>query len=126
MYGPTLAVTAFFPAGRAVHGSLTALASAGFDPNRIDVYSGAEGARRIDSAAKSHGQRVQLRRALEELFGGDPDVFDRADQTLQSGGTVVEVFTRGNLAKKMQAAEILKATGGQDVIYWGPLLTECM
>jgi hypothetical protein len=125
-FGPTQAVTAFFPAGRPVDGALIALTAAGFDPDRIDVYTGADGARRIDPAGKTRARRVEFRRALEELFGGDADVFDRADRTLRSGGTVVEVFTRGNLAKKMRAADILKAAGGQDVIYWGPLLTECM
>ena len=67
-----------------------------------------------------------VRRSLEEMFADDADVFHQADHALRSEGTVVEVFTRGDKAKKARAAEILEVAGGQDVIYWGPALTEYM
>jgi hypothetical protein len=126
MYVPTRAVTANFPAGRSVEDTLRALAEAGFDRERIDVFTGEQGARQLDPDGHCHGWWVRFRRSLEEMFADDADVFHRADQTLRSGGTVLEVFTRGDKAKKARAAEILKAAGGQDVIYWGPLLTEYM
>ena len=39
---------------------------------------------------------------------------------------MVEVFTRGEPARKERAAAVLKAAGGTDVLYWGRLVTEYM
>jgi len=123
-YIPTRAVTACFPPDQVADGALKALDEAGFDRERIDVFTGDEGARRLDPEGRHHGWWVRFRKTLEETFADDADVFHRADQTLRSGGTVVEVFTNGDKDKKARAAEILRAAGGRDVIYWGRLLTE--
>ena len=125
-YEPTRAVTAIFPTGRATDGVLTALADAGFDRARIDVFHGAEGADRLDPEGKHHGPWVRFRRFLTGQFDEGREVLHKAEEALRSGGTVVEVFTDGEPARKEQAAEILKAAGGTDVLYWGRLLTEYM
>jgi hypothetical protein len=126
VYVPSRAVTACFPAGQPVDAALKALGDAGFDRERIDVFTGEEGARRLDPEGRHHGWWVRFRKTLEETFADDADVSHRADETLLTGGTVVEVFTHGDQQKKVRAAEILKAAGGRDVIYWGRLLTEYM
>ncbi|HVK07278.1 MAG TPA: hypothetical protein VM597_00740 [Gemmataceae bacterium] len=126
VYVPTRAVTARFPAGSPADDALKALDAAGFGRERVDVFTGEDGARKLDAEGRHHGWWVRFRKTLEETFADDADVFHRADQTLRTGGTVVEVFTHGDKGLRARAAEILKTAGGQDVIYWGPLMTEYM
>jgi hypothetical protein len=126
VYVPSRAVTACFPVGRPADEALKALDAAGFGRERIDVFTGAEGSRKLDPDGRHHGWWVRFRKSVEETFADDADVFHRADETLRSGGTVVEVFTHGDKNLRARAADILKAAGGRDVIYWGRLITEYM
>ena len=112
--------------GRDTDPVLRALADAGFEQERIDVFQGAEGAARLDPEGRHHGLWVRFRRYLEGKFDEGHEVLHRAEETLQSGGTVVEVFTNGEPAKKDRVAEVLKAAGGTDILYWGRLMTEYM
>jgi hypothetical protein len=125
-YAPHLAVTAFFPADQAPDAALRALEDAGFDRERIDVFTGPDGADRLDPEGQHHGRWVRFRKALEEVFSDDRIAFHGADETLRSGGTVVEVFTHGEKQKREQAVAILKGGGGRDVIYWGKWVNEYM
>jgi hypothetical protein len=125
-YQPTRAVTAFFPAGRAAAGALRDLTNAGFDRDRIDVFTGSEGADRLDPEGKHHGPWVRFRRAVSGMFDEGKEVLREAEETLRSGGTVVEVFTDGMVPTRERAATILKAAGGTEVMYWGRLMAEYM
>jgi hypothetical protein len=124
VYVPTRAVTAFFPADGQPRGAAEALSEAGFADDQIDVFTGDDGAKLMDLDGRRHGLWVRFMRSLEEIFAEDADVFRRAEQTLRTGGSVVAVFSGGKADKKRRAAEILKAHGGREVIYWGRLATE--
>ncbi len=119
VYVPTHAVTAFFPAGVSVEPIVRALKDAGFAGDHVEIFTGAQGATKLDAEGHRHGLWVRFLRSLEETFGEDYDEFAKADQILRSGGTVVSVHTHKDAAKKCQAAELLLAQGGQDVMYWG-------
>jgi hypothetical protein len=125
-YEPTRAVTAFLPAGMNTDGVLHALSDAGFERERIDVFTGEEGANRLDPEGKHHGLWVRFRRPVEGIFDEGHEILHRAEQNLRAGGAVVEVFTHGEIAERQRAANILKAAGGTDVIYWGRLMSEYM
>jgi hypothetical protein len=125
-YEPTRAVTAIFPTTRDSAGVLRALADAGLDHGRVDVFTGTEGADRLDPEGKRHGPWVRFRRFLAGQFDEGREIQHKAEEILRSGGTVVEVFTDGESARKERAADILKAAGGMDVIYWGRLMAEYM
>jgi hypothetical protein len=53
-------------------------------------------------------------------------LFHRADETMRAGGSVVAVFTAGREEERRPAADILKAHGGLDTVYWGGWVTEYM
>lgn len=125
-YAPTKAVTAFFPPGRDADAALRALAEAGFEQERIDLFTGPEGADRLDPEGKHHGPWVRFRRFVEGKFDESHELLHKADETLRAGGAVVEVFTRGEPAQRERAAEVLKAAGGTDVMYWGRLMAKYM
>ena len=125
-YAPTKAVTAFFPPDRDPSAALQALAEAGFEQDRIDLFTGPEGADRLDPEGKRHGPWVRFRRFVEGKFDESHELLHKAEETMRSGGTVVEVFTNGEMEKRHRAAEVLKASGGMDVMYWGRLMTEFM
>jgi hypothetical protein len=125
-YEPSRAVTAFLPAGKNTDTVLHDLADAGFDRERIDVFTGEEGANRLDPEGKHHGLWVRFRRSVEGIFDEGHEILHRAEQNLRAGGAVVEVFTHGEQAERQRAANILKAAGGTDVIYWGRLMSEYM
>jgi hypothetical protein len=124
VYFPARAVTAMFPAGCDVQPVLRELAKAGFMDDRIDVFTGKKGAKELDLEGQRHGLWVRFTRGIEELFEDEYEEFEKAQRTLDAGGSVVAVFTLKDLEKKRQAASILKNHHGQDVMYWGPWLVE--
>jgi hypothetical protein len=116
-YDPTRAVTAIFPSTRDTAGVLRVLTEAGLDRGRVDVFSGTEGADRLDPEGKRHGPWVRVRRFLTGQFDEGREVLHEAEKTLRSGGAVVEVFTDGEPADKERLADVLKAAGGTHVMY---------
>jgi hypothetical protein len=112
-------VTAFFPPGQDPQLALRELSDAGFSPDRIDVFTGEQGASQLDLSGEQHGARMKLRRGLEQMFGDEADVYERAEEVLRSGGWVVTAFTDDDATKKEHAARVFKAHHGQEVLYWG-------
>jgi hypothetical protein len=125
-YMPIRSVTSRFPAGGQVQGALQALTQAGFRDDQIDVFSGKIGADQLDTEGRLHGVWVRFVRALEDLFTDEAQLFHRADETMRAGGSVVAVFTAGREEERRRAADILKAHGGLDTVYWGGWVTEHM
>jgi hypothetical protein len=119
-----MAVTAFFPASQGVQAMLGALSEAGFAGEKVDVFSGERGAERLDLAGEKHGAWVRFWRGLENVLADEVEVFQRAEQVLRSGGSVVAVFTDGGAGQKAVAAGVLKAHHGEEVTYWGTLVIE--
>jgi len=125
-YEPTRAVTAIFPRTRDTAGVLRAITEAGLDRGRVDVFTGPEGADRLDPEGTHHGPWVRFRRFLTGQFDEGREVLHKEEEALRAGGTVVEVFTDGEPAQRDKAADVLKAAGGADVMYWGRLMAEYM
>jgi hypothetical protein len=123
-YQPTGAVTAFLPAGHDAQPMLLALSEAGCTSENIDLFVGKEGAAQLDLAGERHGAWVRLRRAVERAFADETEVFERAEQVLQTGGGVVVVFTDEDAGQEERTAEILKTYHGEEVTYWGNMVIE--
>src|SRR6185295_10315825 len=87
-YQPTNAVTAFLPPGHNPQPMLHALSDAGCASEKIDVLVGEEGAAQLDLAGEKHGAWARFRRGLEHAFADETEVYQRAEQVLQSGGSV--------------------------------------
>jgi hypothetical protein len=124
VYQPTNAVTAFFPASQGVQAMLGALSEAGFAGEKVDVFSGEQGAEQLDLAGEKHGAWVHFRRRLESALADEAEVYQRAEQVLRAGGSVVEVFTDGSAGQKEVAAGVLKVHHGEEVTYWGAMVIE--
>jgi hypothetical protein len=125
-YMPVRSVTSRFSAGGDAQGAAQALTRAGFRDDQIHVFSGNLGADQMDTGGRSHGLWVRFVRALEDIFTDEAALFHRADETMTSRGSVVTVFTAGREAERRRAADILKARGGLDTVYWGGWVTEHM
>ncbi len=123
-YQPTDSLTAFLPPGQDLQPMLHALSDAGCASANIDVFVGREGAAQLDLPGERHGAWVRFRRGLEHVFADETEAHARAEQFLQSGGSIVAVFTDGNAGQKERAAGILKAHHGEEVTYWGELVIE--
>ena len=121
---PSGAVTAYFPPDKDLNPLMRELAAAESHDDRIDVFTGKEGLVRLDPEGRRQGQAVRLVNAVVETFFDDFQEFKKAEETLQSGGSVVAAFTLSDDEKKARVARILKAHGGNNVIYWGPLVRE--
>ena len=124
VYQPTNTVTAFLPAGQDLQPLLRALSDAGCASESIDVYVGAQGTAQLDLRGKQHGSWVGFRRGLETVFADEVAVYERAEHVLLSGGSIVTVFTDGDIGQKERAVGILKTHHGNEVMYWGELAIE--
>jgi hypothetical protein len=100
VYQPTRAVTAFFPANRGVQAMLGALSEAGFAGEKVDVFSGVRGAEQLDLTGETHGAWVRFRRGLESALADEAEVYQRAEQVLRAGRSVVAVFTDGGAGER--------------------------
>lgn len=124
VYVPKGAVTAFFGPGQDYDVALKALADAGFGDDRIDVYSGEEGAEKLDAEGRHHGLWVRFVRSVEDTFTDDAYLSHRTDEILRDGGTVIAVFTHGKRDERDRVVEILRQNGGSEPVYWGRWVTE--
>lgn len=123
-YVPKGAVTAFFPAGHDCEAALQALADAGFGDDRIDVFTGEEGAEKLDVDGRHHGLWVRFVRGVEDAVTDDAYLAHRTDKVLRAGGTVVAVYMHGTRKERDQVIEILRNNGGNEPIYYGKWVTE--
>jgi len=119
VYDRTNSVTAFLPAGQDVQPVLRALSDAGCASDTIDVFMGVQGATQLDLAGDKHGAWVRFWRGLEKALADEDEVYRHAENVLQSGGSMVVVFTDGDASRKDRAVEILKAHHGKEVTFWG-------
>jgi hypothetical protein len=119
VYQPTNAVTASFPRGQDHKGLLRELSDAGFKDERINVFTGEQGAAQMDVKGENHGAWVKFRLALQHAFADEAKVHQGTDELLRSGGSLVVAFTDGDAAKKERAINIFRSHQSQEVLYWG-------
>jgi hypothetical protein len=117
-------VTGFFPAGQDIQPILRALSEAGCASDTIDVFTGVQGAGKLDLAGEKHGAWVRFWRGLENALADETEIDQRAEKVLQSGGSIVAVFTNGDASRKDRAVGVLKAHHGDEVTFWGSTTIE--
>ncbi|MEZ6141428.1 MAG: hypothetical protein R3B84_12725 [Zavarzinella sp.] len=125
-YLPLKSVTGNFQPDFDLQALLSELQKAGFAEDRIEIFSGKEGAEVLDLDGKHHGLWVRFVRGLEEYLFDDMAIFQRANEVLQAGGTVVAVFTHGGESDWRQVGAILKQQGATDITHWGKWVTETL
>lgn len=101
--------------------TVKALEQVGVASDDIDIFSGEEGARRLDLSGREHGRVVRLLRTLEAAVGDERETNSRIDEALRSGGSLVCVrihHRKGD--EKTRALGVLRALHGREIHYWGP------
>jgi hypothetical protein len=121
---PTNRVTSVFASYDDLQGALRALASLGFDPQKIDVFAGEKGAELLDLCGQRHGVGTRIIRNLEALVSDDTALHQQADATLRAGGGVIGILMDGKESMQGEVVAALKANNGQLIHYWGRLTTQ--
>jgi hypothetical protein len=124
VFDPLRTVTAFFDPGANLTGVAAGLREAGFRGAEVNVFSGKEGASKLDLSGEKHGPWTHLMRQLESVFADQVEQYAQADALLRAGGSVVVVATGGDEKRKTAATMALKAHGGREIFYWGVLTTD--
>jgi hypothetical protein len=97
--------------------ALSRLDGIGIDRRQIVVLSGPQGAKLLDSSGKKHGLHGRLLRFLQQgAYEGD--VLHRHEAALNRGASVVYVPVRGD-RQQSQVADVLRASGGSGLDYFG-------
>jgi hypothetical protein len=96
--------------------ALDALPEAGVDVAAVDVLSGPEGARLLDTTGTRHGLRGRLLRLVQQgAYEGN--ALQTHDEALRAGGNVIYVPVRGD-DQRDRVVDILHAAGGRYVLYF--------
>ena len=115
--GPKLRVTGIFDDGKALGAALNALAAAQFGKEKIQVFMGELGEKRIDFSGKEHGLYGKLLRTLQN-FGDDSTALEEAQTALHAGKLLIGVLTDGSEAQKHAIYAILKTHQAHGMHYW--------
>jgi diadenosine tetraphosphate (Ap4A) HIT family hydrolase len=103
-----------------VNATVQALEAAGVAPGDIDIFTGEEGARRLDLFGREHGRVVRLLRTLEHVVGDERETNRRIDAALRGGATLLCVKVHGRKSgEKERALNVLTALHGREIHYWG-------
>ncbi len=90
-----------------VKATVRALEEGGVATEDIDIFTGEEGARRLDLSGREHGRAFRLLRTLEAAVGDERETNQRIDEALRRGSSLVCVKVH-----KADAATLLKAFVG--------------
>ena len=125
-YIPTKRVTAFLDTHDQLRQALRALRGVGVEGKDIDVFTGQEGARKLDLSGDEHGVGVQIWRHLEFMFSDQTRLHQQANEHLQRGGTVIAVRVGDDEARKAAAVEALKSVHAHEINFWGNWTVELL
>ena len=100
---------------------ISALTAAGYDGDGlISVHHGHAGLHAIDPEGIYHGGRVRFFRNMQKFMSGaDEKVLKSAENALKQGKYAVSVLTDGSDAQRIEAGQLFKANGAQEVFYKG-------
>ena len=102
---------------------MAALVAAGFEPGRIETYSGAAASTAFDGTGAQHGFPARLRRIVEFLMMDQAPDLAWYEAAARDGRTVISVRPRGG-DQVRAAVEVIRAQGGHFINHFGLLATE--
>ena len=123
-YNPIHRVTGLFDNHDAVTSAVRDLEEAGFPPDAIDLFAGADGEQALDPSGDTGGTVGRLFRKLEDLVSDTSKFHELAAAMLHAGGFVVAANTEGADPRKAAAMDILTRHGARDVKYWAQWYVE--
>ena len=112
-------VTGLLDSEGEVTATVRALEDDGVATDDIDIFTGEQGARRLDLFGREHGRAVRLLRTLEAVVGGEGETNHRIDDALHQGATLLCVKVHKKSDEKAHALRVLKALHAHEIHYWG-------
>jgi diadenosine tetraphosphate (Ap4A) HIT family hydrolase len=113
-------VTGLLDTEAEVAATVRALEQDGVATDDIDIFTGEQGARRLDLFGREHGRAVRLLRTLEAVVGGEGETNHRIDDALHRGATLVCVkIHKRKSEEKAHAFRVLQALHAHEIHYWG-------
>ncbi len=107
----------------AASSAIEALTSDGVPPDRIEIFTGDDGAAAFDSSGSRHGPGARLLRTLQfTLMDQMPD-FAYYEAAARVGRSVVSIRAR-NEAEMRHAVETLRRNGAHFINHFGRFTTE--
>lgn len=105
---------------------ISALTNAGYDGDgMILVHHGDEGLHNIDPEGIYHGGRVRFLRNVQKFVSGaDDKILKNVENALKQGKYAVSVLTDGSDAQRIEAGNLFKANGAEEVFYKGTGIIE--
>jgi chitinase len=122
-FTPIGRVTGIVGAEGAVTTMVVALQADGFSRSDVEVFCGAEGARKLHTRGEQ-STSAGLFRLVESWVSDTADFQHQADAALRSGGYVIAVEVGTDEHRKNRVMDVLKEHGAADVKYWHSLYTE--
>lgn len=104
--------------------ALQALAEAGFGGEEIMVFTGEQGAERIDAEGTEHGLFARLVRRVQHMTP-EHDQAVVYQEAAKSGKSVVAIRADSN-EEKERALGILRTNGAHFINFYGPLASELL
>jgi len=126
---PNRCVTATFNQTPDATKAVQSLRTAGFAESEIRLYTGEEGAIKLDVNAEDESLPTRLLQSLTKALADDAGYLERAANKLKQGGTLISVSLKEEEEEDYnraveRASTALKAAGGDAVQHWGDWTTE--
>jgi len=109
---------AVFDSRAEAEAAVAALAAAGFDPTRIELFAGPDDAAAFDSSGRRRGIAGRLYRIVEFSWADQAPDFAWYEAAVRDGRVVLSVRVRGQRQVRT-AADIVLAHGGHFVNHFG-------
>jgi hypothetical protein len=107
----------------AARAAVSALEASGIPPDRIEIFTGADGAAAFDGRGERHGPGARLLRTVQfTLMDQMPD-FAYYEAAAREGRSVVSIKARGEAEMRM-AVETLRRSGAHFINQFGRFTTE--
>ena len=104
-------------------GALAATGGLGVGQDRIEVFTGDDGARAFDGSGRSHGILGRLYRAVQFTMVDQAPDFTYYEAAARQGRVVLSVRPKGD-AQMRQVVDIMRAHGGHFINHYGLFATE--
>ena len=114
---------AVFDAPVDADGAMAAIEALGVTPDRIEVFTGDDGAAAFDGSGRSHGLFGRLYRAVQFTMVDQAPDFTYYEAAARQGRVVLSVKPKGD-AQMRQAVDAMRVNGGHFINHYGLFATE--
>ena len=114
---------AVFDAPVDADGAMVAIEALGVTPDRIEVFTGDEGAAAFDGSGRSHGLFGRLYRVIQFTMVDQAPDFTYYEAAARQGRVVLSVKPNGD-AHMREIVDVMRVNGGHFINHYGLFATE--